>query len=93
MSISKAHQKLGHSNETATRKTATAIGYDLTRGVIKVCKACTMAKAKEKKVPKTTNHEPAQSDGHRVFLDIATIKKTKNRPFINKSNWQIMVNE
>jgi hypothetical protein len=57
---------------------ATAIGYDLTRGVMKVCKACAMAKAKHKNVPKTRNHEPTQSNGHGVFLDIATIKKTKN---------------
>jgi hypothetical protein len=88
MSIDKAHQKLRHSNETATRKVATAIGYDLTRGVMKVCEACTMAKAKQKNVPKTSDHEPAQSNGHRVFLDIATIKKTsRNRQPVNKSNW------
>jgi hypothetical protein len=37
MSVKKAHDMLGHVNEKAVRKTATALGWELTRGTLGVC--------------------------------------------------------
>jgi hypothetical protein len=74
MSIDKAHCKLGHSDENSTRKAAAELSIDLTRGTMKVCEACTMAKAKQKNVLKQSDHKTAKSDGRQIFLDIATIK-------------------
>jgi hypothetical protein len=53
-----------------------------------------MAKAKQKNIPKESGtHEPATSDGRRIFLDIATIKQRKEGPNVSKPNWCIMVDE
>jgi hypothetical protein len=48
MTVKKAHDMLGHINEKAVRKTAIALGWELTRGTLGVCEPCTEAKAKHK---------------------------------------------
>jgi hypothetical protein len=62
-------------------------------GQWKPCEACTIAKAKQKNVPKESEHAPARAGENRIFLDIATIKKVKGGPTVTKPNWRIMVDE
>jgi hypothetical protein len=57
------------------------------------CDACAAAKANQKNLPKESNHEPATGSDRRMFLDIATVKKTKTGPSVTKPNWQLMVDE
>jgi hypothetical protein len=94
MSVKKAHDMLGHINEKAVRKTAIALGWELTRGTLGVWEPCTEAKAKQKNLPRHPDTPPSTKDENRIYLDIATIKKTKKGPKIYKgSNWRIMVDE
>ena len=50
LNIERAHAILGHSNENATRKTAAALDIQITRGSLKTCEPCTVAKAKQMNV-------------------------------------------
>jgi hypothetical protein len=93
MSVQKAHDMLGHINEKAVRKTAIALGWELTCGTLGVCEPCTEAKAKQKNRPRHPDAPPSTKDEKRIYLDIATIKKTKKGPKVYKGNWRIMVDE
>jgi hypothetical protein len=87
MSIKKAHNMLGHINEKAVRKTALALGWELTKGTLGVCEPCTEAKAKQKNLPRHPHTPPSTKDESRIYLDITTIRKTKNGPKVYKGNW------
>jgi hypothetical protein len=87
MSVKKALDMLGHINEKAVQKTANALGWELTRGTLGVCEPCTEAKAKQKNLPRHPDAPPSTKDEKRIYLDIATIKKTKNGPKVYKGNW------
>jgi hypothetical protein len=94
MSVKKAHDMLGHINEKAVRKTAIALGWELTCGTLGVCEpSCTEAKEKQKNLPRHPDAPPSTKDQKRIYLDIATIKKTKKGPKVYKGNWRIMVDE
>jgi len=94
MSIQKAHDLLGHTNEDMTRATAKALGWEITRGSLGTCESCAAGKAKQKNVPKASEHAQATMAGERIFLDISTIKGEKDGPKVNaKKNWRIMVDE
>jgi hypothetical protein len=80
MLIMKAHDLLGHCDEDTTCKAAREYGWLLT-GSWKPCEACAAAgKAKQKNVPKESEHKPADKDASQIFLDIVTVKKLKNGP-------------
>ena len=49
LSINKAHQLLGHMGEEATRLTAKALGWHITKGQMMVCECCAIGKAKQKR--------------------------------------------
>src|SRR5688500_13577940 len=57
---------------------------------MKPCEACTVAKAKQKSVPKVSDHVKSTSPGERMFLDLCSVKEdgTKTLKF-----WRIMVDE
>jgi len=94
MNINKAHELLGHSHEKAVRESAKALGWELTRGTMNVCQSCAAGKAKQKNVPKDSEHHPATENGERVFLDIATVKKPQGTNLrVTKPNWRIIVDE
>jgi hypothetical protein len=93
MSVKKAHDMLGHINEKVVRKTAIALGWELTRGTLGVCEPCAEAKAKQKHFPRHPDIPPSTKDENRIYLDIANIKKTKKGPKVYKGNWRIMVDE
>jgi hypothetical protein len=58
-----------------------------------VCEACTEAQVKQKNLPRHPEAPPSTKDEKRIYLDIATIKKTKKGPKVYKGNWRIMVDE
>jgi hypothetical protein len=93
MSIGKAHGTFCHCSEDMTRKTAKVLGIELARGSLDPCVACTAGKAKQKNVPKLSEHVPSTENNGRIYLDIATIKKTKNGPKVTKPNWCVIVDE
>jgi hypothetical protein len=93
MSIQQAHDRLAHPGEENIRKTAVALGWKITRGMLKLCDACAAGKAKQKNVPKASTHQVAKVNEARVFLDIATVKSPKGGPTVRKPNWRIVVNE
>ena len=51
MNVKKAHGLLGHLNEDATRKSALHLGWTITRGLLKTCEPCSIAKARQKNLP------------------------------------------
>jgi hypothetical protein len=93
MSIKKAHDMMEHINKKAVRKTALTLGWELTKGALGVCESCTEAKAKQKNLPRHPDTSPSTKGESRIYLDIATIKKTKNVPKVYKGSWRIMVDE
>jgi hypothetical protein len=94
MTIEQAHVRLGHSSEEATRKTAKALNWIITKGTLKPCDACAAPKAKQKNVPKTSSMSPSNTtkDKSRIYLDIATIN-CPDKKQAYKKNWCIMVDE
>jgi hypothetical protein len=77
MSIERAHAILGHSSKAKTRQTAAALGILITRGALKTCESCAIAKAKQKNVNEESAGEKAVKYNGRVYHDIATVKESK----------------
>ena len=92
LNIMKAHDLLGHCSEEMTRSAAKSMGWILTSSW-KPCESCTVAKARQKNVPKETQHTKADVGENQIFLDIATVKRQKDSPPVSNPNWRIMVNE
>jgi hypothetical protein len=93
MNITKAHEFLGHCNKEMMQAAAKNMGWILT-GPWKECASCAMGKAKQKNIPKESEHAPATKGTNRIFLDIVTVKKKpKDGPKVYKPNWCIMVDE
>ena len=87
MTVDQAHAKTGHCSEALTRKTAKYLGWDLSRGTMTNCAACAAAgKAKQKNMPKQSEGTVATKPGERLFMDIATIKKSKKETNITNPN-------
>lgn len=57
--IKKAHDMLGHRDETTTRQMAKALEWTITRGTLKICKTCAKSKAKQKSIGNLTQEEQA----------------------------------
>jgi hypothetical protein len=93
--IQLAHDRLGHPHEDMTRKMAKELGWTFSRGSLKPCDGCRAGKAKQKNVPKESEHVVATEPNEaRVFLDIATIKKPGGESgSVSKPNWRIVVYE
>ena len=92
-SIKTAHERLGHCSEDTTCKTAKALGLELTRGTLPLCAACAAGKAKQKNAPTKSDHVRSNDPYGRIYFDIATAKKIKDRPKVSKPKWQIMADE
>eukprot|EP00980_Cylindrotheca_fusiformis_P010432 scaffold2318_cov88-Cylindrotheca_fusiformis.AAC.1 len=93
VSVERLHQQLGHCGETDTRKAAKELNIELTRGKLKTCEACAKGKAKQKSLPKETNHQVASADQRRIFLDISTIKRSDTQKIVSKGQWRLVVDE
>jgi len=93
LTINQAHGRLGHMHEDRTRLTAKALGWTIKPGCFEVCKACAEGKAKQKNVPKISEHIKATKEAPRIFLDLATVKDRLGKTELSKPNWRIMVDE
>ena len=62
MSVDKAREISGHPDESRTRKAAKALGWKLNQGALTPCRACTIAKAKQKNVIKESEHVPTKEN-------------------------------
>ena len=94
MSIEKAHRLLGHLNEEETRRTAKALGWELTRGTLKPCDGCTKGKAKQRNVPKVSDHVKSTESNGRIFLDLSkVVDPNETSKSLYKKFWRIMVDE
>ena len=94
MSIEQAHAILGHSSEAKTRQTAAALGILVTRGALKTCKSCAIAKAKQKNVNEESAGEKAVRYNGRVYHDVATVRKSKeDKSLGQKTVWHITAKE
>ena len=79
MTIQKAHERLGHTNEELTRKTAKLLGWTISKGVLGNCEYCAIGKAKQKNIIQKSKHIKAKIPGYRIFLDIKTLCKPKEK--------------
>ena len=73
-SIALVHDILIHVGWDQTRATAEYLEYEIRRGLLHPCEACTMGKAKQKNIPKAIKDVPATKTNENMILDISTIK-------------------
>ena len=92
MNIMNAHGLLGHCSEDMNHLATKAMGW-VFFGSWMLCESCAAAKAKQKNVPKKTKHRKAAKGENQIFLDIATVNRTKDGPPVSKPNWCIVVDE
>jgi hypothetical protein len=94
MSIDRAHAIFGHSSEGKTRQTAAVLGILITRGALKTCESCAIAKAKQKNVNDVSKGEKAVKYNGRVYHDIATVKESdEDKALGRKTVWHITAEE
>jgi hypothetical protein len=93
MTIQEAHAKLGHVGEDVTRKAAKALGWELKKGGLKPCEACSVGKAKQKNITNESEHVESKISGGCVFLDISTVKAPLNGPKVYKPMWLMIMDE
>ena len=94
MSIERAHAILGHLREEKTGQTAAALGICITRGALKTCESCAIAKAKQKNVNDESEGEKAVKYNRRVYHDIVTVKESENGKSLGrKTVWHITAEE
>jgi hypothetical protein len=91
--ITEADERLGHSHKDATRATAKAIGFDLKKGGMQKCSACTIAKAKQKNVVKICDHVESNVVGEILFLDLSSVNPPKKGVKIPKPHWRMIVDD
>ncbi len=91
MNIERAHAILGHSNEDTTQKTAVALNKQITRGLLKMCEPCAVAKARQMKVNSKIEGSKAEKFNGRVYHDIAIVKESNDdkKPSC-KSVWHVI---
>ena len=95
MHIGRAHAILGHASEDATRKMAAALNMLITRGGLKTCEPCAIAKAKQMNVANESEGEKEQVFNGRLLHDIAIVKEDEEsgKKLCRKSVWHICVDK
>ena len=109
ISIKAAHGICGQTHESNTRKTASALGYKISKGSMQSCEDCAMAKAKQKNIKRSdveiikviknenTDDWKAKSPNERVRLDISIIKIPQNLKklgiTVSKPNWRMIIDD
>ena len=88
MHIMKVHHMLGHANEDVVRRTARNLGYEL-KGKMIPCISCSIAKAKQKSVPKRAQ-SPSTVRGERLFIDISSVR---GKSYGGVKFWLLVVDE
>ncbi len=75
INVKQAHEYLGHLSKDTTRMTAKYLGMILFRGWLLVCKSYTIAKAKQRDIPKEMSGEIRATEFNgQVFHNLAKIK-------------------
>ena len=77
MSIERAHAILGHASKGKTQQTAAALDILITRGALKTCESCAIAKVEQKIVNDESDGVKAVKFNGRVYHDIATVKESE----------------
>jgi hypothetical protein len=91
MNIKRAHAILGHSNEDTTQKMALALNMQITRGSLKMCEPCAVAKARQMTVNSKSKGSKAKKFNGRVYHDIAIVKESNNDKKLDcKSVWYVI---
>jgi hypothetical protein len=90
--IKTAHDQLGHCDEESVRAVARQFGWTIARGSLAPCRDCAAGKARQANVPKVSVHVPSKEVNGRIFLDVSSIKNTKEFQVTNR-HWLIMVDE
>ena len=93
LSITEAHQQLGHINEAETRKTAKTLGWTITRGSLGVCEECGIAKAKQKNVKIEVPKKKSTEVNGRIYLDLSRIVHPSSNVKPKRPNWCMIVDE
>ena len=83
------HQVLGHMNDECTKKTAKYYEIEL-QGKLEPCEKCLIGKARQKNLLKETRQEKSKTPGHRLYLDISSVK---GESFGKKKFWLLVVDE
>ena len=90
MNIEQApHAILGHSREGKARQTAAAFRILITRGALKTCESCAIAKAKQKNMNDESEGEKADKYNGRVYHDIHQLLEFSLRDLCNKVSYQM----
>jgi hypothetical protein len=94
LTIKQAHDRFGHNNEDTTREIGKHLGIKITQGKMIPCKGCTVAKAKQKNVPRVNiTQVRATKFGERFYSDFSTVKQLEDGPMVTKPNWHMIVDE
>ena len=97
MDMNKAHEIFGHMGQDQTRKICTHLGLDMKKvSFAHTCESCIMGKARQKNIPKISQHDRSNEPNGRIYLDISIIKKPKSNDQVkkvNKGNWCLIVDE
>ena len=64
---------MGDHSEELTQKAAKQLGWEVTTGALGTCKMCTVAKAKQKNLPKTMKDKIVKGQ-IQIYIDIGTLK-------------------
>jgi hypothetical protein len=88
INIIEAHDKYGHIGETALRATLKSLSVTVT-GTLKSCEGLALAKAKAKKVPKTTLLK-STAPGERMYTNISGSYK---KSLIGSNYWVLFVDQ
>lgn len=67
------HSKLGHINEADSRTVARQLGMTISRGTLKPCESCALAKAKQKNVSKQSDRPKQTVVGGLLNLDLTKV--------------------
>jgi len=94
IAIHNAHCKYGYMSEAKCRQVTKALGYRILLGILKACEACAVAKAKQKRVLKSSTSNKSTEPNSHIFLDLSKIKDPKNLDVtVTNCNWRLMVCE
>jgi hypothetical protein len=94
MNIERAHAILGHSNEDTTQKTAAALNMKFTKGSLKMCELCAVAKVRQMDVNSKSKRSKAEKFNGRMYHDIAIVKESNDdKKLGHKSVWHVIAEE
>jgi hypothetical protein len=94
MNIEIAHAILGNSNEDTTPKMAAALNMQITRGSLKTCEPCAVAKVRQMNVNSKSKGSKAEKFNGRVYHDIAIVKESDDdKKLGRKSVWHVIAEE